>query len=165
MTSLLDTPTLIQTAKLIAVPLPFALAGYSFAFSQNAVPHLYNHSAEISTPLLKKIYHGGAIIVVPGGLFSLITTAYLAYAIPSQRTTWTTAAGSLFCLSLWTPLVMIPSNIRRLIEISESPKMQERASANLEARQLLTKWVQQNYLRVGLLLVAGVAGLKATVVV
>ena len=58
---------------------------------------------------------------------------------------------------------MIPSTIGRLIEIGDSPRLQEKASANLEARQLLTKWVQQNYVRAALLLFAGITGLRATI--
>ncbi|KAK4545608.1 hypothetical protein LTR36_002560 [Oleoguttula mirabilis] len=161
--SLMDTSSLIQTAKLIAVPLPLILAGYQFAFSQNAIPPLYDEKAEVSTPIFKRIYHTGATIVVPGSIASLAASAYLAYTIPSQRSIWGTAVGSLVCFSLWTPLVMKPSNITRLLEISESKTMQEKASANLEARQLLHKWVSQNYVRMALLLVAGVAGLRATI--
>ena len=163
MTSFTNTATLIQTAKLIAVPLPLILAGYSFGHSQNTVPHLYDQRAEISTPILKKLYYGGATVMVPGGILSLAATLYLAYAIPSERSSWATAAGSLLAFSLWTPLVMLPSNITRLLEISGSTKLQEKASANLEARQLLSKWVQQNYVRAALLFVAGVAGLRATI--
>lgn len=161
-TSFMDTASLIQTAKLIAVPIPLILAGYSFGFSQNAVPHLYDQQAEISTPIIRKIYYGGAKVMAPGGLLSLASSAYLAYAIPSQRSYWATAVGSMVIFFLWTPLVMAPSNINRLLQISESKTMQEKASANLEARQLLHKWVNQNYVRMALLLVAGASALRAT---
>ena len=163
MTSFMDTATLIQTAKLIAVPLPLILSGYSFSSSQNSVPHLYDQKAEITAPVFKKIYYGGASVMVPGGILSLTATTYLAYAVPSERYTWATAAGSLLAFSLWTPVVMLPSTINRLLEISGSSKLQEKASANLEARQLLTKWVAQNYVRAALLFFAGVAGLRATI--
>jgi len=159
----MDSRTALQTAKLIAVPLPFALAGYSFAFSQSAVPQLYDQPAEVATPILKSIYYKGAAVVVPGNFLSLAATAYLAWKIPAQRHTWATAAGSLVALILWTPLVMAPSNIKRLLEISESKALQTKATANLEHRQLLAKWVGQNYVRMALLLVAGVAGLQGTI--
>merc|ERR1712118_556829 len=110
-TSILDSRQLFQAAKLIAVPLPFALAGYSYAFSQNAVPTLYDQPAEVSTPAIKDIYQSGAKFVVPGNLLSLAATAYLAWKAPAQRNLWATAAGSLVALIAWTPLVMRRSNI------------------------------------------------------
>merc|ERR1712087_933247 len=39
---------------------------------------------------------------------------------------------------------------------SESKALQEKATATLEARQLLVKWVRQNYVRAALAFVAGV---------
>ncbi|KAK5126955.1 hypothetical protein LTR85_008313 [Meristemomyces frigidus] len=161
--SFMDTSALIQTAKLIAVPIPLVLAGYSLGFSQNAVPQLYDQKAEVSTPILRRIYYDGAKVMAPGGILTFVSSAYLAYAIPAQRSIWATAVGSMVCFFLWTPLVMAPSNINRLLQISEDKAMQEKASANLEARQLLHKWVNQNYVRMALLLVAGVAGLRATI--
>merc|ERR1711915_1078112 len=137
---ILDSRQLFQAAKLIAVPLPFALAGYSYAFSQNAVPALYDQPAEVSAPAIKDIYQSGAKFVVPGNILSLAATAYLA----------------------WTALVMRRSNIVRLLEISESKTLQEKATATLEARQLLVKWVRQNYVRAALAFVAGVYSVRAT---
>ncbi|KAI7087330.1 hypothetical protein KC356_g4230 [Hortaea werneckii] len=161
-TSILDSRQLLQAAKLIAVPLPFALAGYSYAFSQNAVPALYDQPAEVSTPAIKDIYQSGAKFVVPGNILSLAATAYLAWKFPAQRSLWATAAGSLVALIAWTPLVMRRSNIVRLLEISESKALQEKATATLEARQLLIKWVRQNYVRAALAFAAGVYSVRAT---
>ncbi|KAI7523210.1 hypothetical protein KC331_g18801, partial [Hortaea werneckii] len=80
----------------------------------------------------------------------------------AQRNLWATAAGSLVALIAWTPLVMRRSNIVRLLEISESKALQEKATATLEARQLLVKWVRQNYVRAALAFVAGVYSVRAT---
>lgn len=161
-TSILDSRQLLQAAKLIAVPLPFALAGYSYAFSQNAVPPLYDQPAEVSTPIIKHIYTNGAKVVVPSNLLSLVATSYLAWKLPAQRNTWATAAASLLGLIVWTPLVMHKSNINRLLDISNSKALQERATATLEARQLLVRWVRENYVRMALSLTAGIVAVRAT---
>lgn len=160
--SILDSRQLLQAAKLIAVPLPFAVAGYSYAFSQNAVPALYEQPAEVSTPAIRDIYRNGARFVVPGNILSLAATAFLAWKLPAQRNLWSTAAGSLVALIAWTPLVMLKSNINRLLQISESKALQEKATVTLEARQLLIRWVRENYVRVALSLAAGIAGVRAT---
>jgi len=148
------SPQLIQAAKLIAVPLPFALAGYSFAFSQTAVPLLYDQKAEFSVPTVVGIYQNGTSVMMPGTILASAAAAYLAYIHPAQRNIWATAAVSAILPGLWTNLVMYPSNIKRLIAINGSKAAQEKATVSLEARQLLKKWVFQNYFRVGFLVVS-----------
>lgn len=160
----MDPRTAIQTAKLIAVPLPLILAGYSFTLSQNAVPALYDQSAEASTPVFKAISAAAGSIVVPGTLLSTAASAYLAYVLPDQRNLWTTAAAALFALTPYTALRVFPGSANRLIKISGDKALQGKASANLEHRQLMQKWVRQNYVRVALMVIAGVAGLQATLV-
>ncbi|TKA82741.1 hypothetical protein B0A55_01087 [Friedmanniomyces simplex] len=158
----MDTATLLQTAKLIAVPLPFFLGGYSFAFSQNAVPGIVDFPAHFSTPVFKHVFHSGGLVVAAGGLLSAATSAYLAYIIPAQRSLWGTAAVASVLPLVWTGLVM-SSGINRLIAISGDKTKQEKATANLEHRQLLSTWITQNYVRAALYFVAGGAALRATV--
>ena len=142
----MDTSSRIQTAKLIAVPLPWVLAGYSLAFSQNAVPTIYDVPAEVATPVFKQVYHRGAQFVVPGAAVLASAAGYLAYVLPHQRTQWGVAAvGGLMPIA-FTALVM-NGGIQRLLTISGNKTMQEKATANLEHRQLLIRWVKQNYVR------------------
>ncbi|KXL43603.1 hypothetical protein M433DRAFT_144912 [Acidomyces richmondensis BFW] len=163
MAALLDPKQLIHSAKVIAVPIPFFLAGYSFACSYTAVPALYDQKAEDSTPpFVKLVFLGGGGVVLPSSVLSAAASAYLAYVLPSQRSFWATAAGALLVPPIWTGLVM-KANISRLIEISKDKSMQEKATANLEARQRLIKWTKQNYVRVAAFMVAGIAAVRATV--
>lgn len=157
----MDTAQLLQTSKLIAVPLPFVLAGYSLGFSQNSVPTLYDAPAHISTPAFKRIFTDGATVIVPSALISIASAGYLAYMIPEQRNIWATAAVACAIPGPWTTFVM-GSGIKRLMEISGDKGKQAKATANLEARQLLIRWVKQNYVRAACFLVAGVAAVRGT---
>jgi len=159
----LTSPHLIHAAKLLAVPLSFALTGFSLAFSTIAVPALYDLPASASAPTLVHIFRQGGTLVVPSTLLLTTTATYLSYIIPRQRRLWAFVAVAAVLPLPWTTAVMLPSNISRLVEISEGGKAaQDRATANLEARQLLKKWVWQNYVRGGLVLAAGVAAVQAT---
>ncbi|KAF2859285.1 hypothetical protein K470DRAFT_219583 [Piedraia hortae CBS 480.64] len=146
-----------------AISIPFALAGYSFGFSQNAVPCLYDVSATISIPAFAQMYRLGAIANVPGQIFVTLATAYLTWVSPAnspQRTAWGVAAAAMTLVSAWTPTVML-GNINRLKEIGGSKAEMEKSDANLEHRQRLQRWVKQNMVRTACYLVAGFAGLKA----
>jgi hypothetical protein len=158
----MDPVSILRTAKLIAVPLPFALAGYSYAFSQNAVPLVYDLPAEQSTPVFDGVYHQGALVVAPGGLLATATSAYLAYAIPEQQRLWAVAAIINILPLVWTGTVM-SKGINRLLEIRKDESKQAKATANLEARQLLARWVKQNYVRAALYVAAGVVALRGTI--
>lgn len=158
----MDTSSLIQTAKLIAVPLPWVLAGYSLAFSQNAVPTIYDVPAEVATPVFKQVYYSGAQFIAPSAAILASAAGYLAYVLPHQRTEWTAAAvGGLLPIA-FTAFVM-NSGIQRLIAISGNKTMQEKATANLEHRQLLIRWVKQNYVRAIINAAVGVVTLRATI--
>lgn len=156
----MDSATLIRTAKLIALPLPFALAGYSYAFSQNAVPLIYDAPAHVATPVFKGVYYRGAATVLPGSVAAASAAAYLAYALPAQRNIWAIAAAFTLSAPVYTGLIM-KAGINRLLEIDGSKAMQEKATATLEHRQLLVKWVGQNYIRAALWLAAGLTALRA----
>lgn len=158
----MDTAQLLQTSKLIAVPIPFVLAGYSLGFSQNSVPTFYDVPAEVSTPAFKRVFTDGATVIVPSALISVASASYLAYMIPAQRNIWAAAAIACAIPGPWTTLIM-GRGINRLIEISGDKGKQEKATANLEARQLLIRWVKQNYVRSACFLFAGVAALRATI--
>lgn len=163
MAALLDPNQLIRSAKVIAVPIPFFLAGYSFACSYTAVPALYDQKAEDSTPpFIKHVFFGGGKVVLPSSVLSAAASAYLAYVLTPERSFWATAAGALLVPPIWTGLVM-RANLTKLMEISENKAMQERATANLEVRQRLIRWTKQNYVRVASYMVAGMAVVRATV--
>ena len=159
----LNNPQLVQTAKLIAVPLPFALAGFSFGFSYITVPFLYDQHASVSTPFIVNIVKLGGLFVAPGSCISAAAALYLAGSLPAQRSTWTFAAATVAMPIVWTLTVMLPSSINRITAISENKVVQEKATVSLEARQLLKKWVWQNSVRAGLWLAAGVTAVSATV--
>ncbi|KAK5117604.1 hypothetical protein LTR62_005026 [Meristemomyces frigidus] len=156
----MDPLNLARTARLLAIPLPFALAGYSFAFSQNAVPHLYTTPAEHSTPIFKGVFNSGAQVVLPGAIFSAAGAAYLAYSIPAQQRLWATIAVVNVMPLVFTGVVMM-TGIRRLLVIEGDKGKQARATQSLEVRQLLKTWVWQNYVRAGLFLVSGVLAWRA----
>ncbi|KAH9825959.1 hypothetical protein Tdes44962_MAKER03883 [Teratosphaeria destructans] len=155
--------TLHHTAHLLALPLPFLLTGYSLAASQNTTPHLLDLPAHTSTPTFREIFLRGAHLVVPLSLTHLAATTYLAYAGPApQRGPWLTAAAATAFTGLWTAVVM-GGNIRRLVAIAGAGReVQEKATADLEARRRIARWTRQNWVRVGAFLVAGLAGLRAT---
>ena len=82
--------------------------------------------------------------------------------LPEQRREWTTAAVTMASTILWTGLVM-RSGVNRLLAISEQDKVMLKTEQNLEHRQLLIRWVKQNYVAVMLQLASGVVALRAIV--
>ena len=65
---------------------------------------------------------------------------------------------------VWTGLVM-NTGIQRLLAIGKDKGKMAKATSNLEVRQLLGRWVVQNYVRAGLYVVSGVLAWRATIVV
>ena len=61
-----------------------------------------------------------------------------------------------------TQLAMGPG-IKRLVEISEDERIQEKVEQTLEHRQLLIRWVKLNYGRTAMALWAGLSGLWAII--
>ncbi|KAK3670575.1 hypothetical protein LTR78_009543 [Recurvomyces mirabilis] len=160
----MDPITITRYARLLAVPIPFALAGYSFAFSQNAVPLTYDLPAEQSTPIFRGVYTQGAAVVAPGGILGAASAAWLAYSLPEQQRVWATIAVMNLMPLVWTGLVM-NTGIQRLLEIGKDKGKMAKATSNLEVRQLLGRWVLQNYVRAGLYVASGVLAWRATMVV
>jgi hypothetical protein len=164
MASLPEPSNLIRNAKLIAVPIPFILGGYSLSFSQNVIPAIHDHNAAFSTPAFAQVFYAGAKVIPAGSALATAATAYLAYAVPAQRNLWGAAtAAMLFPAFVFTPAVML-GNINRLIEISGSEEKQGKATVTLEARQRLLKWGRQNYVRALVYFVAGALAVRATLV-
>ncbi|KAK4501933.1 hypothetical protein PRZ48_007743 [Zasmidium cellare] len=152
-----------QAAKLIAIPAALIVSGYQLALSQNSLPIILNEAASISTPIFKQVYNRGAVIAVPGALAASTAFGYLAYTTRNNthRRLFTTGAILTFGVLPFTRLVMY-SGIERLIEISGSAAVQERSGA--EVTKLLKAWTVQNWVRAGMMLTAGVAGLATTFV-
>ena len=156
-TTKMDPTSAIRTAKLLSVATTTLAAGYSFSFSQNAVPLTYDIPASFSTPIFKGVFWKGAYVAVPSGLISGAASLYLAYVLPSQRRLWVTAAVMSMSTAPWTSVVMMPG-IKKLLGISEDKAKQTKSDQNLEHRQLLKTWVAQNYFRASLFLTGGLVG-------
>lgn len=161
MEGIIDQKTALQCAQFASAASTLFMAGYGFAFSQSAVPQLYDVKPQISTPIFKQIYYQGAKVVPPGAIIAAASSGYLAYILPEQRNEYIKVAASAVATQLWTIVIMLPS-IKRLIKISESDeKTQGRIEMSLEHRQLMIKWVRQNWIRTGIALFGGVTALKA----
>nr|POE87547.1 hypothetical protein CFP56_30136 [Quercus suber] len=146
----------ILTAKFLSVPTAFLLSGYFTAHSQNVGPNLLPHSAQTSTALFKAVYYTGITFVAPISALAGGAYAYLAYAQPTQRTQYATAAGlSVACLP-WTRIVMA-GGIDRLIALSgrTGPEIEKAGS---EVVRLLSTWVWQNWVRAAMAMGGGMVG-------
>jgi len=154
----MDSAQAIQAAQVVSITTSLISAGYSYGFSQNAVPQLYSHAPSFSTPVFKGVFLDGANTIVPLALVSTSASAFLAYALPAQRSLWLVAGVAALLSAPWTRIVMYPG-IQRLIHISENAKEQEKAEQTLEHRQLLKAWVAQNYARATFFLISGATGL------
>lgn len=162
MDNYIDPQAAIRTAKLLSAASSLLVGGYSLAFSQNNIPALYDQRPQSSVPAFRSMCWSASAITPPLALLSTSTSAYLAYALPEQRREWTTAAVAMASTFLWTGLVMVPG-IGRLMAISEDKDVMLKSEQNLEHRQLLIRWVKQNYVTVTLKLVSGVVALRAIV--
>lgn len=147
-----------ESAKLVAIPAALMVSGYQLALSQNSLPIILNEAASISTPIFKQVYNRGAVVAVPGALVASTAFGYLAYTPKNatHRRLFTTGAILTFGVVPFTRLIMF-GGIQRLIEISGSSAMQERSAA--EVTKLLKIWTVQNWIRCGMMLAAGVAGM------
>lgn len=158
----MDTIDRTTVAKVIAIPTAFFLTGYSGSFSQNSVPLLYRQPASVSAEILYGIYKNGAKVMAPCVVLSTSAFAYLAYNAKSsmERRLYATAGGLVLSTQPWTIAVML-SGINRLRDIAKSAAEQQKAEETGEAVKLLQGWVYQNWMRAGLLLSGGLAGLYA----
>ena len=157
----MDSRTTIRAVQLASITPSLILTGYTLGFSQNGVSQLYDQPANVSTPLFNRIFHSGLRVATPLAILSTSASAYLAYAVLEKRRLWAAAGALTLGMGAWTQFVMM-AGINRLIQISENKAAQEKATANLEHRQLLVKWVKQNYVRTIATLVAGVLGTWAS---
>ncbi|KAK5110825.1 hypothetical protein LTR62_005536 [Meristemomyces frigidus] len=152
----------IRTAKLLAVPAALFLGSYNLTFSQNVMPHLYNDSAAVLTPLFEKIYHRGAATILPIATIAIASNAYLAYESSdyNKRRLYTSAALLVSATLPLTQLVM-KGGIDRLIAISGDVAAQKQLGINTEVVELLKSWAAWNYLRASLHLTGGVLAFYA----
>lgn len=159
-TQSMDSKTTIQAAKFATITSNLIMTGYTLALSQNGASQLYDEPARFSTPMFKRIFNTGGRFAIPSSLLNTFSSVYLAYFVPEKRRLWALVTALTVAMNLWTGFIMMPG-IQRLIAISESSAAQEKADANLEHRQLLIKWVKQNYVRALAMMVGGLAGLQA----
>ena len=150
----------IAVARFLAIPTAFLIGGYSFGFSQNTVPLVYNQPSSVSANVLKGVFYQGAVVVAPGAIIATTGFAYLAYTQPEQRKLFATASALTIAPLLFTQAVMF-KGIQRLLEISESAAEQAKADQSGEAVELLKAWVAQNFVRAALSSSAGFVGLRA----
>lgn len=160
MEGIIDQKAVLQAAQFASAASALFAAGYGFAFSQNVLPTLYDVKPQISTPAFKQIYYQGAKVVPPTTILAAASAGYLAYVLPEQRNEYIKVVAASLATQVWTVVVMMPS-IKRLLAISEADeKTQGRIEMSLEHRQLMIKWVRQNWVRSGLALFAGVTALR-----
>lgn len=162
MDGIIDPKTVISTAKLVSFPSAFFVAGYCYSFSHNTFPAIREQRPQFSATSFKQIWTNANPIVPGLTLLSTSAAAYLAYAVPEQRREWTKAAIAMAVSVPWTALVMGPST-KRLIEIASDEKKTSKSEQNLEHRQLLIRWVKQNYVAVALQLASAVFGVQAII--
>lgn len=161
MEGIIDQKTAFQAAQFTSAASALFVAGYGFAFSQSAVPQLYDVKPQISTPVFKQVYYQGAKVVPPATILAAASAGYLAYVVPEQRREYIKVAAAALATQVWTLVFMLPG-IKRLIAISEADeKTQGRIEMSLEHRQLMIRWVRQNWIRTGMSLYAGVTALRA----
>ena len=151
----------ITIAKFLTVPTAFLASGYSIAFSQNAVPLIYDQAASISTKVFKGVFYQGGAFVVPCALISLAGSSYLAYKLPEQRHLWIAAGAITIAPPVFTQLVM-KGGINRLLEIGESVVEQQKADQSGEVTRLLKAWVMLNAVRATLSFAGGALALLAS---
>lgn len=158
----MDSEMPIQAAKVLSTTSSLVIAGYCLGFSQNGVSELYDERPQTSTAIFKRIYVTGGYVAIPLSITSMISSAYLAYALPEKRKLWGTAAALILAIRFWTEYVMMPG-INRLSVISEDKRIQEKSEQTLEHRQLMIRWVKQNYVRTAAALGSGLAGICASI--
>ncbi|KAJ9620135.1 hypothetical protein H2203_007900 [Taxawa tesnikishii (nom. ined.)] len=149
----------VRTAKALGLTSSLFLSGTYFASSQLVLPILYTRSPSTSTPIFSELYYRGAVTVVPLALFSASCSGYLAYACPTLRTLYAIAAVAPFATLPWTVLFMKSTN-DRLNLLAKDQREQEKADP-AEVTALLKKWTVFNYVRSGMCMIGGLAGLFA----
>ena len=160
MDGLIDHKTTVRTIQLISVPSAFFVAGYCLSLSQNVLPAIYDHPPQFSAPSLKQIFSNATSVVPTITVASTAAFSYLAYTLPDRRREWTRAAIAMAITVPWASLVMGP-DIRRLNEIASDKAKMLKSEQNLEHRQLLVRWMKQNYVTVVLQLASAAFGLQA----
>lgn len=160
MDSIISYKTASQAVQLISVPSAFLVAGYCLSFSQNVLPAIYDHPPQFSTPSSKQIFSNATSVVSTITAASTAAFSYLAYTLPDRRREWIRAAIAMAITVPWTGLVVAPG-IRRLNEIGSDKAKMLKSEQNLEHRQLLIRWMKQNYVTVVLQLASAVFGLQA----
>ena len=160
----MDSSSTIRYAKIASISSNFLLAGYTLSLSQfqNGISQTYDMPAKHNVPLFARVFNTGAYVAPPVSTLGAVASGYLLWAVPSQRKVWGIIFALGWSMSFWTLGVMLPG-IKRLIRISESEKAMEKADVNLEHRQLLIKWVRQNYVRSVVAAVSAVLGLSASI--
>jgi hypothetical protein len=153
--------TTIRTAQVLGLTTSILLSGVNIGTSFLVLPILYTRPTSITTPIFSELYTKGAITLVPLGIFSASCSALIAYLDPSQRNLWAFAAVATASQTPWTVLVMMKTN-NRLNAIAASEKEQEKAS-DQEVVALLKQWTWMNFVRGGLALAGGLAGVWALV--
>ncbi|KAF2164759.1 hypothetical protein M409DRAFT_24664 [Zasmidium cellare ATCC 36951] len=155
---------LTQASIFLAPATSLFMAGYSFAASQNTLPHLFALRPQTSIPIFTRVFHDGGKIAIPASLISGLMSLYVALWCTSsrQRVLFTLAGLCAWATAPWTGFVMWPG-IKRLMEMEGDERAMEKSEQTLEHVQLLRAWVRGNWVRTGAYAVSGGLGLWAAV--
>ena len=156
----MDSPNIILTAKLASIVPSLMLAGYTIS-RYGYIATIYDERPQISARLFRSSFRRSGKVAVPLIQFMLLSSSYLAYVVPEKRKLWLLAAAMAMGEFVWTGFVMFPG-IERIEAISKDEKMQKRSEQTLEHRQLMIKWIKQNFVRTAMATVGGLAGLWAS---
>ena len=157
----MDSTTTIGLLKITSIALPLALSGYSFSASHINVTNLYNLPLSKSAPIFATVFRQGGKLMVPAVLVAASSSSYLAYTLTAQRALWAATGVFPFAILPFTSVVMIPG-INRVLKVADSSEADRELYTQDEYRELMRKWVGQNYVRALLLFAGGMVGLVGT---
>jgi Domain of unknown function (DUF1772) len=152
---------ILRTTQIIGLTTSLFLSGVNAGASYLTLPILFTQPPSVSTPIFQTLYKRGAVSLPPLAVFSSLCSAYLAFALPEQRSLYVVASMGTLAMIPWTLVAMMETN-NRLCAIADSKIEQEKVKSE-EVEALLRKWTWMNYVRSGLMMVGGLTGLFALI--
>lgn len=155
----MDPP--IKTLQVLGLTSSIFLSGGYFSSSHLTVPILYHLPTSTSTSFFAKFYHRGVMTVVPLAIVSAVSSAAVAYLVPSRSMEYMAAAAATLATLPWTVLVMTNTN-RKLMELNANAVEREKVG-DAHVVTLLKKWRWMNLVRSAMALVGGLLGTMALI--